>query len=52
MATKKTKIVKSTNKGGAFSRQVTKSGPTAPPIPADSGMISQPTKSDPLGQKG
>jgi hypothetical protein len=53
MATKKTKIVKSANKGGVFSRQVTKSGPTAPPIPADSGVrIAQPTPSDPLGQKG
>ena len=50
MATKKTKIVKSVNKGGAFSRQVTKAGPTAPPIPSESRMRSN--ANDPLKQQG
>jgi hypothetical protein len=49
MAKGKTKFVKPTNKGGAFSRQVTKSGPTAPPIPADSRMRSD--ANDPLKQR-
>jgi len=47
MAKGKTKFVKPTNKGGAFSRQVTKSVPTANPIPAD----MRPTPSDPLVQR-
>ncbi len=50
MAKGKTKFVKPTNNGGAFSKQVTRSGPTPPPIPADSRVVSN--ANDPLKQRG
>ena len=50
MATKFKKIKATGGRGGVFSKQVTRSGPTAPPIPADSRVVSN--ANDPLKQRG
>ena len=49
MATKFKKIKATGGRGGVFSKQVTRSGPTPPPIPADSRVRLSPK--DPLNQQ-
>jgi len=52
MVTKFKKVKATGGRVSAFSKSVTKSGPTAPPIPADVGSRVVSKANDPLKQQG